>query len=117
MSFGTVSIYGEELFVKNVLPAFLSHSFSCMQEFFISGGDGLPRGKVENLAVRAQLVIKLHGLEVSFFYTTCKMPSINCRLEVYTITAIMSFFFLKHVISVFKRGGGSTLPKRKIKIT
>ncbi|CAN6443323.1 unnamed protein product [Victoria cruziana] len=34
-----------------------------LKEFFISGGDGLPRGKVENLAVRAQLVIKLHGLE------------------------------------------------------
>ncbi|XP_031485081.1 protein unc-13 homolog isoform X2 [Nymphaea colorata] len=34
-----------------------------LKEFFISGGDGLPRGKVENLAVRVQLVIKLHGLE------------------------------------------------------
>lgn len=36
-----------------------------MQEFFISGGDGLPRGVVENQVARVRHVIKLHGYEVS----------------------------------------------------
>lgn len=35
-----------------------------LQEFFISGGDGLPRGVVENLVARARHVIQLHGYEV-----------------------------------------------------
>ncbi|MCI08548.1 hypothetical protein A2U01_0029625, partial [Trifolium medium] len=36
-------------------------------EFFISGGDGLPRGVVENQVARVRLVIKLHGYEVCSF--------------------------------------------------
>ncbi|CAO2816120.1 unnamed protein product [Amaranthus hypochondriacus] len=34
-----------------------------LKEFFISGGDGLPRGVVENLVARARHVIQLHGYE------------------------------------------------------
>lgn len=34
------------------------------QEFFISGGDGLPRGTVENLVARVRHVITLIGYEV-----------------------------------------------------
>lgn len=34
------------------------------QEFYISGGDGLPRGTVENLLSRVRPVINLHGCEV-----------------------------------------------------
>lgn len=36
-----------------------------VQEFFISGGDGLPRGVVENQVARVRQVIKLQGYEVS----------------------------------------------------
>ena len=35
------------------------------QEFFISGGDGLPRGVVENQVARVRQVVKLHSYEVS----------------------------------------------------
>lgn len=35
-----------------------------LQEFFISGGDGLPRGTVENQVSHVRNVIKLHGCEV-----------------------------------------------------
>lgn len=34
-----------------------------LKEFFISGGDGLPRGVVENLVARARHIVKLHGYE------------------------------------------------------
>lgn len=38
------------------------------QEFFISGGDGLPRGVVENQVARVRRVITLHGYEVCVCY-------------------------------------------------
>jgi len=41
---------------------------AALQEFFISGGDGLPRGVVENLVARARNIIKLHGYEVSSYF-------------------------------------------------
>ncbi|XP_010097920.2 uncharacterized protein LOC21392690 [Morus notabilis] len=34
-----------------------------LKEFFISGGDGLPRGVVENQVARVRHVVKLHGYE------------------------------------------------------
>lgn len=34
-----------------------------LKEFFISGGDGLPRAVVENQVARVRLVVKLHGCE------------------------------------------------------
>lgn len=37
-----------------------------MQEFFISGGDGLPRGTVENLVARVRPVITLLSYEVLY---------------------------------------------------
>ncbi|XVE68374.1 hypothetical protein DITRI_Ditri09bG0063300 [Diplodiscus trichospermus] len=41
----------------------LEEDLEILKEFFISGGDGLPRGVVENHVARARLVVKLHGLE------------------------------------------------------
>ncbi|KAK9682773.1 hypothetical protein RND81_10G095200 [Saponaria officinalis] len=34
-----------------------------LKEFFISGGDGLPRGVVENLVAHARHIVQLHGYE------------------------------------------------------
>ncbi|CAN1813569.1 Protein unc-13 homolog [Linum perenne] len=42
---------------------FLEEDLEILKEFFISGGDGLPRGVVENHVARVRLVIKLHGYE------------------------------------------------------
>ncbi|KAK2989872.1 hypothetical protein RJ640_015204 [Escallonia rubra] len=41
----------------------LEEDLEVLKEFFISGGDGLPRGVVENQVVRVRLVTKLHGYE------------------------------------------------------
>ncbi|CAK9133646.1 unnamed protein product [Ilex paraguariensis] len=41
----------------------LEEDLEVLKEFFISGGDGLPRGVVENQVARVRLVIKLHGYE------------------------------------------------------
>ncbi|KHG28626.1 Error-prone DNA polymerase 2 [Gossypium arboreum] len=41
----------------------LEEDLEILKEFFISGGDGLPRGVVENQVARVRLVVKLHGLE------------------------------------------------------
>ncbi|XVF82445.1 hypothetical protein PTKIN_Ptkin16aG0048700 [Pterospermum kingtungense] len=41
----------------------LEEDLEILKEFFISGGDGLPRGVVENQVARARLVVELHGLE------------------------------------------------------
>ncbi|TKY68354.1 DUF810 protein [Spatholobus suberectus] len=43
----------------------LEEDLEVLKEFFISGGDGLPRGVVENQVARVRHVIKLHGYEVS----------------------------------------------------
>ncbi|XP_061348884.1 protein unc-13 homolog isoform X2 [Gastrolobium bilobum] len=42
---------------------FLEEDLEVLKEFFISGGDGLPRGVVENQVARVRHVIKLHGYE------------------------------------------------------
>lgn len=44
---------------------FLTYACCLFKEFFISGGDGLPRGVVENQVARVRQVVKLHGYEVS----------------------------------------------------
>ncbi|XP_031373592.1 protein unc-13 homolog isoform X2 [Punica granatum] len=41
----------------------LEEDLEVLKEFFISGGDGLPRGVVENQVARVREVIKLHGYE------------------------------------------------------
>ncbi|KAM7476875.1 hypothetical protein LguiB_024118 [Lonicera macranthoides] len=41
----------------------LEDDVEVLKEFFISGGDGLPRGVVENQVARVRQVIKLHGYE------------------------------------------------------
>ncbi|XVF82436.1 hypothetical protein PTKIN_Ptkin16aG0047800 [Pterospermum kingtungense] len=41
----------------------LEEDLEILKEFFISEGDGLPRGVVENQVARARLVVELHGLE------------------------------------------------------
>ncbi|KAJ4847354.1 Protein unc-13 [Turnera subulata] len=41
----------------------LEEDLEILKEFFISGGDGLPRGVVENHVARARHVIKLHSYE------------------------------------------------------
>ncbi|KAL6495753.1 Protein unc-13 [Orobanche gracilis] len=41
----------------------LEEDLDLLKEFFISGGDGLPRGVVENQVARIREVIKLHGYE------------------------------------------------------
>ncbi|KAI3445159.1 hypothetical protein Pfo_001824 [Paulownia fortunei] len=43
----------------------LEEDLEVLKEFFISGGDGLPRGVVENQVARIRQVIKLHSYEVS----------------------------------------------------
>ncbi|XP_061997215.1 protein unc-13 homolog [Rosa rugosa] len=41
----------------------LEEDLEVLKEFFISGGDGLPRGVVENQVSRVRLVVKLHSYE------------------------------------------------------
>lgn len=41
----------------------LEEDLEILKEFFISGGDGLPRGVVENQVARVRQVIKLHSYE------------------------------------------------------
>uniref|UniRef100_A0A1D1Z1P1 Nitrogenase iron-iron protein beta chain n=1 Tax=Anthurium amnicola TaxID=1678845 RepID=A0A1D1Z1P1_9ARAE len=41
----------------------LEDDLQTLKEFFISGGDGLPRGTVENLVSRIRPIITLHSLE------------------------------------------------------
>lgn len=41
----------------------LEEDLEVLKEFFVSGGDGLPRGVVENQVSRIRLVIKLHSYE------------------------------------------------------
>ncbi|KAH9686348.1 protein unc-13-like [Citrus sinensis] len=45
----------------------LEEDLEILKEFFISGGDGLPRGVVENQVARARHVVKLHGYELRVF--------------------------------------------------
>ncbi|KAF8009989.1 hypothetical protein BT93_J0848 [Corymbia citriodora subsp. variegata] len=41
----------------------LEEDLEILKEFFISGGDGLPRGVVENQVARIRHVVKLHSYE------------------------------------------------------
>ncbi|MED6184987.1 Protein unc-13, variant 2 [Stylosanthes scabra] len=52
----------------------LEEDLDVLKEFFISGGDGLPRGVVENQIARVRHVIKLHG------YEPCNRP-LMCALS------------------------------------
>ncbi|XP_043719972.1 protein unc-13 homolog [Telopea speciosissima] len=54
---------------------FLGEDLDILKEFFISGGDGLPRGAVENLVARARQVIKFHGCETRVLIDDLKSAS------------------------------------------
>ncbi|KAI4370470.1 hypothetical protein MLD38_018823 [Melastoma candidum] len=59
-----VLLNGGPLRVFSPLDAkLLEEDLEVLKEFFISGGDGLPRGVVENQVARARQVIKLHYFE------------------------------------------------------
>nr|KJB60295.1 hypothetical protein B456_009G298800 [Gossypium raimondii] len=78
----------------------LEEDLEILKEFFISGGDGLPRGVVENQVARVRLVVKLHGLEVryaAFDYYCLKSP-FSKWWEVHLLLAIL--------ISDSRIGGG-----------
>lgn len=74
MSTINVKNWGQVTIEDTTFCADVSFLFSCdLQEFFISGGDGLPRGTVENLVARVRPVIKLISFEVRHlhpFYST-----------------------------------------------
>ncbi|XP_010271764.1 PREDICTED: uncharacterized protein LOC104607768 [Nelumbo nucifera] len=53
----------------------LEEDLEILKEFFISGGDGLPRGAVENLVARVRHVIKLHGCETRVLIDDLKTAS------------------------------------------
>ncbi|KAJ4977919.1 hypothetical protein NE237_008699 [Protea cynaroides] len=53
----------------------LEEDLDILKEFFISGGDGLPRGAVENLVARVRHVIKFHGCETRVLIDDLKSGS------------------------------------------
>ncbi|KAJ0047259.1 hypothetical protein Pint_05208 [Pistacia integerrima] len=53
----------------------LEEDLEILKEFFISGGDGLPRGVVENQVARARSVVKLHGYETRELIEECRSGS------------------------------------------
>ncbi|KAK9154415.1 hypothetical protein Sjap_001895 [Stephania japonica] len=53
----------------------LEEDLETLKEFFISGGDGLPRGTVENQVSRVRNVIKLHGCETRVLIDELKSAS------------------------------------------
>ncbi|KAK9081787.1 hypothetical protein Syun_031233 [Stephania yunnanensis] len=53
----------------------LEEDLETLKEFFISGGDGLPRGTVENQVSRVRSVIKLHGCETRVLIDELKSAS------------------------------------------
>ncbi|KAL5720155.1 Protein unc-13 [Ranunculus cassubicifolius] len=54
---------------------FLEEDLEILKEFFISGGDGLPRGTVENQVAHVRNVIKLHGCETRVLIDDLKSAS------------------------------------------
>ncbi|KAF6140425.1 hypothetical protein GIB67_030506 [Kingdonia uniflora] len=54
---------------------FLEEDLEILKEFFISGGDGLPRGVVENQVSRVRHIIKLHGCETRVLIDDLKSTS------------------------------------------
>ncbi|KAF5952494.1 hypothetical protein HYC85_010438 [Camellia sinensis] len=53
----------------------LEEDLEVLKEFFISGGDGLPRGVVENHVARVRQVVKLHGCETRELIENLKSAS------------------------------------------
>ncbi|GMP41112.1 hypothetical protein CsSME_00011319 [Camellia sinensis var. sinensis] len=53
----------------------LEEDLEVLKEFFISGGDGLPRGVVENHVARVRQVVKLHGCETRELIENLKSSS------------------------------------------
>ncbi|XP_077232896.1 plant/protein (DUF810) [Tasmannia lanceolata] len=53
----------------------LEEDLEILKEFFISGGDGLPRGMVENFAARVRPVINLHSCETRVLIDDLKYAS------------------------------------------
>ncbi|CAH1448735.1 unnamed protein product [Lactuca virosa] len=58
---------------------FLEEDLEVLKEFFISGGDGLPRGVVENQVARVRQVIKLQGYETRELIDDIKSASATDR--------------------------------------
>ncbi|KAI3800703.1 hypothetical protein L1987_28797 [Smallanthus sonchifolius] len=58
---------------------FLEEDLEVLKEFFISGGDGLPRGVVENQVARVRQVIKLQGYETRELIDDLKSASASDR--------------------------------------
>ncbi|XP_076897229.1 protein unc-13 homolog [Bidens hawaiensis] len=57
----------------------LEEDLEVLKEFFISGGDGLPRGVVENQVARVRQVIKLQGYETRELIDDLKSASATDR--------------------------------------
>ncbi|KAI3681063.1 hypothetical protein L6452_35845 [Arctium lappa] len=58
---------------------YLEEDLEVLKEFFISGGDGLPRGVVENQVARVRQVIKLQGYETRELIDDLKSASATDR--------------------------------------
>ncbi|KVH87712.1 Mammalian uncoordinated homology 13, domain 2 [Cynara cardunculus var. scolymus] len=66
------------LFVSSDVK-YLEEDLEVLKEFFISGGDGLPRGVVENQVARVRQVIKLQGYETRELIDDLKSASASDR--------------------------------------
>ncbi|XP_071715767.1 protein unc-13 homolog [Rutidosis leptorrhynchoides] len=55
----------------------MEEDLEVLKEFFISGGDGLPRGVVENQVARVRQVIKLQGYETRELIDDLKSASVS----------------------------------------
>ncbi|KAL5994785.1 hypothetical protein ACLOJK_024840 [Asimina triloba] len=55
----------------------LEEDLEILKEFFISGGDGLPRGTVENFVARVRFVITLHSYETRVLIDELKSASLS----------------------------------------
>lgn len=66
------------LFVSSDVK-YLEEDLEFLKEFFISGGDGLPRGVVENQVARVRQVIKLQGYETRELIDDLKSASASDR--------------------------------------
>ncbi|KAG9454920.1 hypothetical protein H6P81_007824 [Aristolochia fimbriata] len=55
----------------------LEEDLEILKEFFISGGQGLPRGTVENLVARIRPVITLHGYETRELIDDMRSSSVS----------------------------------------
>nr|XP_043620813.1 protein unc-13 homolog [Erigeron canadensis] len=58
---------------------YLEEDLEVLKEFFISGGDGLPRGVVENQVARVRQVIKLQGYETRELIDDLRSTSVSDR--------------------------------------